>query len=596
MKFEGDLNSGSLVNKFKHGIANLSHVKWVSASGFRISVAGVLGVAGLVFAIKDERVRNFNSLLWSLGRESDSESDSEEFWVVPGLQNLGNNCFLNVILQALASCSCFRSSLQNILDEYGSLSMEECAQRLSLTVALASLLEELCGVQHGRMVLSPRKVMLAMDHYLSNFNLTSQQDAEEAFLHLLSSLREEFFECYVPNHCSLADVTAFSSRRIFTLERGLDQSEHKRWKQHFLGPFDGIICSTLTCQSCSYQISSDFEFFHSLLLSPALSNGASMMAACTLEYCLKQFIVAEKVEHYRCSRCWHIAAIKYLSLRDINETDIEKLRCCSKEDPCACKHLFGLEALPWSNSFSHVLKQLSIAHSPKVLCIHLQRASMDGFGELVKLQGHISFPLILDLTPFMNGGVGIKNWENNFQRGQMKQRYQQYFPYTNRFNMQSDTSMLNCIYEQKGQNISLGATDVEEWRRIANPLGNTCPQSSQEESKLFQTEGCSNPTLNHMDVQSEDKLGGGTCHLVPADFHLYRLVSVVEHFGKAGSGHYIVYRRARAKSGDEDPNGQLKHDPVSWFSISDSEVFRVSERDVLSAEASLLFYEKIVEC
>jgi len=37
---------------------------------------------------------------------------------------------------------------------------------------------------------------------------------------------------------------------------------------------------------------------------------------CTLEECLKQFIVAEHIENYNCSHCWHNAAIKYLSLME----------------------------------------------------------------------------------------------------------------------------------------------------------------------------------------------------------------------------------------------------------------------------------------
>jgi hypothetical protein len=38
-----------------------------------------------------------------------------------------------------------------------------------------------------------------------------------------------------------------------------------------------------------------------------------------LEDCLRQFTVSEQVENYSCSHCWHIAAIKYLSLRGATE-------------------------------------------------------------------------------------------------------------------------------------------------------------------------------------------------------------------------------------------------------------------------------------
>lgn len=76
---------------------------------------------------------------------------------------------------------------------------------------------------------------------------------------------------------------------------------------------------------------------------------------------------------------------------------------------------------------------------------------------------------------------------------------------------------------------------------------------------------------------------------------LYRLVSVVEHFGSDGSGHYIVYRSVRADACREEPDNSSEPSSVCWFGISDSEVYRVSIEDVLSAEASLLFYEKILQ-
>lgn len=75
---------------------------------------------------------------------------------------------------------------------------------------------------------------------------------------------------------------------------------------------------------------------------------------------------------------------------------------------------------------------------------------------------------------------------------------------------------------------------------------------------------------------------------------LYRLVSVVEHFGRDGSsGHYTVYRSVRTDSYRDEPHNSFEPSSVCWFGISDSEVYRVSIEDVLAAEASLLFYEKM---
>lgn len=76
--------------------------------------------------------------------------------------------------------------------------------------------------------------------------------------------------------------------------------------------------------------------------------------------------------------------------------------------------------------------------------------------------------------------------------------------------------------------------------------------------------------------------------------HWYCLVSVVEHFGRTGSGHYTVYRKVKTGPPEEENQPRLETASKQWFYISDSEVYNVSESDVLAAEASLLFYERLV--
>lgn len=71
---------------------------------------------------------------------------------------------------------------------------------------------------------------------------------------MLSSLREEVSSCYSPIYMSLADVTAIPNGRILAPMKMVDQSEQERWRQNFLGPFDGILGSNLTCESCSFQV------------------------------------------------------------------------------------------------------------------------------------------------------------------------------------------------------------------------------------------------------------------------------------------------------------------------------------------------------
>ncbi|XP_034220443.1 ubiquitin carboxyl-terminal hydrolase 27 isoform X2 [Prunus dulcis] len=493
MMFEKEVTLKSLIRQFEHGFKALSRSNLISSSGFHISVAGLLGIAGFVLALKDSKLSRLSSLDWL----PKTDNGSPKLRLVPGLQNLGNNCFLNVILQALASCSYFQPFLQKVLEEYEFSAVEDEVSGFPLAIALAALLEDLRVVGGGRVVLSPRRVMLAMAHYIQNFDLTSQ------------------------------------------------------------------------------QISLNLESFHSLPLSPVLDGGETIMVGCNLEDCLKQFTIAERVENYHCNHCWHIAAVKYLFARGVNEADIEKIKRCTEQDSCDCRRLFHLDKLPWSNKFSCTLKQISVARCPKILCIHLKRVSINVFGELVKLQGCISFPLVLDLSQFTTSGSEINSWEDNMRRGQAQGQSRNPSTRSNQFTMQYDQRKHNNVYGLTRGGISEElASDISRFAANAQDLPG--------ESSFPQTAGFSKTMHSGGDQWSK------SCE----DPCLYHLVAVVEHFGRAGSGHYTVYRSVRADLCEEESDDQFEAAAPCWFSISDSEVCRVSKEAVLAAEASLLFYEK----
>ncbi|OAY72251.1 Ubiquitin carboxyl-terminal hydrolase 27, partial [Ananas comosus] len=168
--------------------------------------------------------------------------------------------------------------------------------------------------------------MRALSLYNQQLQLTRQQDASEAFLHLLSSQKNESSHNYVLHCSSLANITS-SSSRIYNRKAG-DQHELERWRQILFGPFEGTIGSISNLQKLF--ISVDFESFHCLPLSPVLDRSRFLTCllcsieytllmllidGCTLMDCLKHFTAVEHLESYHCSRCWHIAVIKHLSLK-----------------------------------------------------------------------------------------------------------------------------------------------------------------------------------------------------------------------------------------------------------------------------------------
>lgn len=544
-----------------------------------------VGVAGLYVSLWDVK-----------GISMPFVSDQEDFYTVAGLQNLGNNCFLNVILQALASSSCFVPFLRSVLLSDDPL-MEEKDGKMPLTVALSSLLEELCILRDDKSVLHPRRVMLAMSSYVDSFNLTRQQDAAEAFIHLLSALEEEILECYVPHDISLADIMAFPSKIYKPNKEG--RNECKRWKKQFLGPFDGTVGSSLTCKSCSSMLSLDFQFFRCLPLSPVLDERAEIMAGCSVMDCLKHFTTVEHVDNYRCGRCWHTSALKYLyGKRKKDEEKIKKLEHCVDLDSCDCYRIFVQDEITWTG-FSRASKQLSIARCPKILCIHLQRASMNEYGEFIKLQGHIWFPLFLDLFPFTRVNMGDETSEGCVEKLE-KQQQNLLLPELYALQMKQEIHTLPHIYrifneqlpfENLSRDLLIRPTSdaLEHSPNKTVTVDNDSDGATGNGMLSFDLQGPqSGSTIGGLNSKGKDgKVGSSN----PSNECRYCLCSVVEHYGRPGSGHYAVYRRDRSEVGTGSSAGPSKVAKPRWFYISDHEVSMVPEEAVLAAEASLLFYE-----
>nr|XP_003410366.1 ubiquitin carboxyl-terminal hydrolase 16 isoform X1 [Loxodonta africana] len=84
---------------------------------------------------------------------------------------------------------------------------------------------------------------------------------------------------------------------------------------------------------------------------------------------------------------------------------------------------------------------------------------------------------------------------------------------------------------------------------------------------------------------------------------LYSLYGVVEHSGTMRSGHYTAYAKARTANshlsnlvlhGDIPQDFEMESTKGQWFHISDTHVQAVPTTKVLSSQAYLLFYERIL--
>lgn len=262
-----------------------------------------------------------------------------------GLRNRGSNvCFLNAVLQGLASVHRFQSyvaressplgvHVSNILRAISSPSADG-----NWPVDASDLLQKACFPQH--------------------FRNGRQQDAEELFRFLISALHDT-------SKRSPASKISYTSLNPFAVI-GMDVVMKKRHFRPSLGfdsrdagrsPFEGLEAQSIRCDSCKNVSSVKYTDFLNLnLFIPPVP-------VTTLQHCLSHYTQQESVEGYFCDKCHQEVSIQ---------------------------------------------KRTLLGRLPQALCLHLQIAVAGGEYEdsfnPFKVNTFVQFPEILDLAPFHVSG------------------------------------------------------------------------------------------------------------------------------------------------------------------------------------------------
>lgn len=199
-----------------------------------------------------------------------------------GLQNIGNSCYLNSVIQCLLHCSPIRDYFINgrFKSEINSRSKTKgkCAE------ATSSLFQDLLAGKTS----SPRSVKSAVNSFSGLFRGTSQEDAQEFLRWYLEALHE--------------DVQKVTSKPRITKEA---ESAREAWSQYtsrensqIVDLCVGQLKSSLTCSHCGY-VSNVWDPFWDL--SVPLPSGARK-----IEDCLEEFRKEETLdgsEKPKCERC-----------------------------------------------------------------------------------------------------------------------------------------------------------------------------------------------------------------------------------------------------------------------------------------------------
>nr|CAD1826348.1 unnamed protein product [Ananas comosus var. bracteatus] len=266
-----------------------------------------------------------------------------------GLENFGNTCYCNSVLQALYFCIPFREQLL----EYYSNSKNLTDAEENLLTCLADLFTQISSQKKKTGVIAPKRFVQRVRKQNENFRSYMHQDAHEFLNFLLNELvdtleKEANAAKSSPETSPLPEKIANGPRH--PLPNGVQKEPIVTWVHK---SFQGILTNETRCLRCETVTARDETFFD---LSLDIDQNSSITS------CLKNFSSTET-----------------LNAEDKFFCD----KCCSLQE---------------------AQKRMKIKKPPHILVIHLKRFKyIEQLGRYKKLSYRVVFPMELKLTNTVDG-------------------------------------------------------------------------------------------------------------------------------------------------------------------------------------------------
>lgn len=508
-----------------------------------------------------------------------------------GISNDGNTCFMNSVIQSLASSreflkfidSYFYAEIEISKSDGKSTFVKSNQPRpeLVFTTGLKNLIENVNGRYGSRGKEFSAKPMLnkmpngPKQNIFTGYN---QEDAQEFYQLVMRLVEKEYkraigfkeepkpqSDAQPHNFVDVKDVEdlIFGCDKLGKLGKvyvpaaqvdpNLIDCDHKVLPLDLITPVDGISADRIGCMVCGEVGGIRYSVLSGLSLN--LPSKQSYYSSFSLEQLLNEWITPEIIDDVNCNRCGLVQTKEFL-LEKISLTQNETLansfqqRVNEIESELQKNHITDevFEKLTTKQMIrkTRKSKQILLGRPAPLLSIHINRSVFDPRTYMiVKNSSNVTFPAKLNLSHYVAEPSDI-NMDARLPFRKQDERT------ISKLDDSSDEKQEDSISTPSE---SLNSDDSSE---------TSTPDNSVSHEGLAR----SSPSTGTEDFPLED-----------SDFNpklVYNLKAVISHYGTHNYGHYICYRKLRG----------------TWWRISDESVYVVTEKEVLNSQGTfMIFYE-----